>query len=150
MSREILPLDFELHLIQINAAGQQRLTWEYSIGERTLDCTVHLLPDLQVGATCISPTSPSANKPNYAWCAKRCKMLPACLTGVWFRERLEIVLNHKQAHCAVALIRPDRIKLGVGIARLCRQRQSDQRHGGTFEAALTEARKFSSRGSIPL
>ncbi len=108
---DILPLDLELHLMQLNTAGQQRLTWEYSIGERTLDCTVHLLPDLHVCHLYLADIT----ERKQAELRLVRQALQDAVTGLpnrrLFRERLEIVLNHNQAHCAVALIRPDRIKL---------------------------------------
>ncbi|MBI5753191.1 MAG: GGDEF domain-containing protein [Hydrogenophilales bacterium] len=108
---EILPLDLELHLMQLNAAGQQRLTWEYSVGEHTLDCTVHLLPDLHVCHLYLADIT----ERKQAELRLVRQALQDAVTGLpnrrLFRERLEITLNHEQAHCAVALIRPDRIKL---------------------------------------
>lgn len=108
---EILPLDLELRLMQLNAAGQQRLTWEYSIGERTVDCTMHLLPDLHVCHLYLADIS----ERKQAELRLVRQALQDAVTGLpnrrLFRERLEITLGHSHAHCAVALIRPDRIKL---------------------------------------
>lgn len=108
---EILPFDLAFRLMQLNAASQQRLTWEYTIGQHSLDCTVHLLPDLHVCHLYLADiTERKLAELNLVRQA-----LQDAVTGLpnrrLFRERLEITLSHTQAQCAVALIRPDRIKL---------------------------------------
>jgi len=108
---EILPLDLELRLMQLHAASQQRITWEYTIGQHTLDCTVHLLPDLRVCHLYLADIT----ERKQAELRLVRQALQDAVTGLpnrrLFRERLEITLKQNLAHCAVALIRPDRIKL---------------------------------------
>lgn len=108
---DILPLDLELRLAQLKAADQQHLTWEYTINQHTLDCTVHLLPDLQVCHLYLADIT----ERKQAELRLVRQALQDAVTGLpnrrLFRERLELALNANQAQCAVALIRPDRIKL---------------------------------------
>lgn len=108
---EILPLDLKLHLAQLKAAGQPRLTWEYSIGERTLDCTIHLLSDLHACHLYLADIT----ERKQAESRLVRQALQDAVTGLpnrrLFRERLETALKQNHARCAVALIRPDRIKL---------------------------------------
>ena len=108
---ELLPLDLEDRLTQIKNAGDQRMTWEYTVGQHTLDCTVHLLPDLNV---CHLYLADITERKEAELRLVR-QALQDTVTGLpnrrLFRERLEISLRQPHAYCAVALIRPDRIKL---------------------------------------
>ena len=108
---EILPLDLKLRLTQLKTANQEYSTWEYSLGQRTLDCTVHLLPDLHICHLYLADIT----ERKQAELRLVRQALQDAVTGLpnrrLFRERLEIALGRGQAQCAVALFRPDRIKL---------------------------------------
>lgn len=108
---QILPADLAARLAQLKAASRQRLSWEYTIGQNTLDCTMHLLADLQVCHVYLADIT----ERKLAEMRLIDQALRDAVTGLpnrrLFRERLEVVLVQNEAPCAVALIRPDRIKL---------------------------------------
>ncbi len=110
--QSLLPADLSQHLTDLQCSNQQYALWEYAIGEHILDCEAHLLSDLQVChlyLTDITDRKKAEQRLLH-------QALHDAVTGLpnrrQFRARLEEnLLAQPDACCAVALIRPDRIKL---------------------------------------
>ena len=108
---DILPHDLRERLLALHGKDRRRQHWEYAAGDRVLDCTAHMLPDLH--ACHIYLADITERKEAESRLVQQA--LHDAVTGLpnrrLFRERLETALAQTQAGCAVALIRPDRIKL---------------------------------------
>jgi len=108
----LLPADLPQRLAELQHANQQHLLWEYAVGEYVLDCEAHLLSDLQVCHLYLADITDRKKAEQRLLH----QALHDAVTGLpnrrRFRARLEEnLLAHPDACCAVALIRPDRIKL---------------------------------------
>ena len=108
----LLPADLPQRLMDLQRSKQQHSLWQYAVGDRILDCEAHLLSDLQICHLYLADiTQRKQAEQNLLHQA-----LHDTVTGLpnrrQFRARLEEnLLAYPDACCAVALIRPDRIKL---------------------------------------
>jgi diguanylate cyclase (GGDEF)-like protein len=110
--QSLLPLDLPQRLLNLQRSPQQHALWEYAVGDRILDCEAHLLSDLQICHLYLADITERKKAEQRLLH----QALHDAVTGLpnrrQFRTRLEEnLLAHPDACCAVALIRPDRIKL---------------------------------------
>lgn len=110
---QLLPADLTSRLDDLRRAGHDRAEWEYSVGGRFLHCTAHLLPDLEVCHLYLMDVT----ERKHAEARLIEQANHDAVTGLpnrrLFRSKLENALDQATdgTCCAVALIRPDRIKL---------------------------------------
>jgi len=107
---EILPADLPAWLMRMQTKGAPREQREYSVGKRILDCTAHRLPDLHVCHLYLADITERKEAERLLLRQAQVDEVTGLPNRHQFRARLEQALQHAPA-CAVALIRPDRIKL---------------------------------------
>ena len=108
---EILPADLPAWLAAMQRQGIPREQREYSVSTRILDCTAHRLPDLHVCHVYLADISERKDAERRLLRQAQVDEVTGLPNRHQFRARLEQVLQQNTPGCAVALIRPDRIKL---------------------------------------
>jgi len=108
---EILPTDLPAWLAAMQRQGIPREQREYSVRNRILDCTAHRLPDLHVCHVYLADISERKDAERRLLRQAQVDEVTGLPNRHQFRARLEQVLQQNTPGCAVALIRPDRIKL---------------------------------------
>lgn len=108
---EILPSDLSDWLARMQRNGIPREQREYNVSNRVLDCTAHLLPDLHVCHVYLADISERKDAERRLLHQAQVDDVTGLPNRHQFRARLEQVLQRNAQGCAVALIRPDRIKL---------------------------------------
>jgi len=108
---EILPTDLSTWLEIMQLQNVQREQREYSVSNRILDCTAHRLPDLHVCHLYLADISERKDAERRLLRQAQVDEVTGLPNRHQFRVRLEQALQQHISGCAVALIRPDRIKL---------------------------------------
>lgn len=108
---EILPSDLPARLLAMKQSGRERDQCEYSVGNRVLDCTAHLLPDLRICHLYLADISERKEAERRLLRQAQVDEVTGLPNRYVFRTRLEKALLEMTTGCTVALIRPDRIKL---------------------------------------
>ena len=107
---EILPLDLPARLLRMKHSGVSREQYEYAVGNRILDCTAHHLPDLHVCHVYLADISERKEAERRLLRQAQVDEITELPNRHQFRARLDNTLA-THARCAIALIRPDRIRL---------------------------------------
>ena len=108
---EILPVELPARLLAMTQNGLQREQCEYTVGDRVLDCTAHLLPDLHICHIYLADITERKEAERRLLHQAQVDAVTGLPNRHQFRARLKQHLAQLKTGCAVALIRPDRIKL---------------------------------------
>ena len=107
----ILPSDMTVRLDFMQQQDLKRKQYEYKVANRVFDCTIQRLPDLHICHLYLADITERKQAEERLLHQAQIDDVTGLPNRHMFRARVEQLLKHDESHCAVALIRPDHIKL---------------------------------------